>query len=95
MHFRYRTSRSAIAAIGIVILAGTPEQLNAQNQPASIARPSGIAASGVVPAEPRVEQRLQTEFKVPAGFKVTLFAGPPVAMYPTCVNESPNGAITR
>lgn len=93
MHFRYRTSRKAIAAIGIAIVAGIPEPMIAQGQPANTARPSAIAASGVVPAEPSVEQRLQTEFKVPPGFKVTLFAGPPVAMYPTCVNESPDGAV--
>jgi putative membrane-bound dehydrogenase-like protein len=65
----------------------------AQGPPASTVRPGTIAASGVVPAEPNVEAKLQTDFKVPAGFKVTLFAGPPVAMYPTCVNESPDGAV--
>ena len=36
---------------------------------------------------------LQAGFKAPEGFKVTLFAGPPVAMYPTCVGESPDGAV--
>ncbi|MDQ2667147.1 MAG: PQQ-dependent sugar dehydrogenase [Gemmatimonadota bacterium] len=65
----------------------------AQGPPASTVRPGMIPKSGPVPAEPNVEQRLQTDFKVPAGFKVTLFAGPPVAMYPTCVNESPDGAV--
>ena len=46
-----------------------------------------------MPREPDVERKLQAEFKAPDGFSVTLFAGPPVAMYPTCVNESPDGAI--
>jgi putative membrane-bound dehydrogenase-like protein len=93
MHCRYMTSRRAIVGIGIAIAAGVPASIIAQGPPASTARPTAIAPSGRVPAEPTVEQRLQTDFKVPAGFKVTLFAGPPVAMYPTCVNESPDGAV--
>lgn len=91
MHFRYTASRKVIAAVAIIV--GVPSSMIAQGPPASTARPPALPASGVVRAEPNVEQRLQTEFKVPAGFKVTLFAGPPVAMYPTCVNESPDGAV--
>lgn len=56
-------------------------------------RPGVLAKRGVVPREPSVEQRLQSDFKAPSGFSVSLFAGPPVAMYPTCVNESPDGAV--
>ena len=93
MNSRSMTSRKAIAAIGFAIVAGTPAPVIAQGPPANAARPSAIAASGVVPVEPNVEQRLRTDFKVPAGFEITLFAGPPVAMYPTCVNESPDGAV--
>ena len=82
--------RHAVHALLSVLAAAS---VAAQGPPASTARPQAIAASGAVPAEPSVEQRLQNDFKVPAGFKVTLFAGPPVAMYPTCVNESPDGAV--
>jgi len=67
--------------------------LGAQTPAQSTARPPAIARSGPVPREAAVEQKLQADFKAPAGFKVTLFAGPPVAMYPTCVNESPDGAV--
>jgi hypothetical protein len=56
-------------------------------------RPAAIPKTGAVPAEPAAEQRLLAGVKAPDGFKVTLFAGPPVAMYPTCVNESPDGAV--
>ena len=82
--------RHAVHALLSVLAAAS---VAAQGPPASTARPQAIAASGAVPAEPSVEQRLQNDFKVPAGFNVTLFAGPPVAMYPTCVNESPDGAV--
>ena len=30
---------------------------------------------------------------VPAGFAVTMFAGPPVAMYPTTVAPAPDGSV--
>ena len=82
---RVRLSGCQTAALLFCLVAAT--SVAAQGRPAS------IAPSGAVPAEPNVEARLQTDFKVPAGFKVTLFAGPPVAMYPTCVNESPDGAV--
>ena len=84
---KVQQSLAALLSVAIVTSAG------AQGPPASTARPPAIAASGVVPAEPSVEAKLQNDFKVPAGFTVTLFAGPPVAMYPTCVNESPDGAV--
>src|SRR5690348_12136353 len=57
------------------------------------ARPAPIPKSGPVPREPNVERKLQAEFKAPEGFNVTLFAGPPVAMYPTCVTDAPDGAV--
>ena len=90
-----RRSLHALPAFALAAALATPAALSAQGQgPArSTARPAPIARSGAVPREPAVEQRLQTDFKAPDGFKVTLFAGPPVAMYPTCVNESPDGAV--
>jgi putative membrane-bound dehydrogenase-like protein len=88
--------RAASHALAVVVVASsflaTPELL-AQAPAANAARPAPIPKSGAVPREPAAEQKLQTAFKAPAGFDVTLFAGPPVAMYPTCVNESPDGAV--
>src|SRR5690606_15500260 len=56
-------------------------------------RPAPIPASGPVPAAPSVEARMRNQVTVPEGFELTLFAGPPVAMYPTCVAEGSDGAI--
>ena len=84
-----RAARTALACAALSI----PAALGAQGPGQSTARPSAIPKSGSVPREPNVEQRLQSGFKAPQGFSVTLFAGPPVAMYPTCVNESPDGAV--
>jgi putative membrane-bound dehydrogenase-like protein len=81
-------SRSVLAAL--LSLGALP--LAAQ-VPAPDARPATIPPSGAVPREPAAERTLQSAFTAPAGFTVTLFAGPPVAMYPTCVNESPDGAV--
>ena len=79
------------AALLAYSLGGTA--LDAQGPPQNTARPKPIAKSGAVPREPAAEAKIATQFKAPAGFDVTLFAGPPVAMYPTCVNESPDGAV--
>jgi putative membrane-bound dehydrogenase-like protein len=90
---RVRLSDCQTAAVMLALVVGASAAALGQGPPPSTARPQAIPGSGAVPAEPNVEQRLQTDFKVPEGFKVTLFAGPPVAMYPTCVNESPDGAV--
>ena len=87
----FRSRALSTAALALTFI--TPISLHAQFPAQSTARPAAIAKSGMVPLEPAVEQKLQADFKAPAGFKVTLFAGPPVAMYPTCVGESPDGAV--
>jgi putative membrane-bound dehydrogenase-like protein len=91
-----RAARRAARTTGslALIALSVPCVLGAQGPgQQSTARPSAIPKSGPVPREPNVEQKLQSSFKAPQGFSVTLFAGPPVAMYPTCVNESPDGAV--
>ncbi|HVS61029.1 MAG TPA: hypothetical protein VHE82_10100 [Gemmatimonadaceae bacterium] len=82
-----------LPAIALALSLGAPAAAIAQAPAQNTARPQPIPRSGTVPLEPTVEQKLQADFKAPDGFKVTLFAGPPVAMYPTCVNESPDGAV--
>jgi hypothetical protein len=76
----------------LLALALLAAPLGAQ-PPSASARPATIPKSGAVPREPAVERKLQAEFTAPAGFEVTLFAGPPVAMYPTCVAEGADGAV--
>ena len=79
--------------IALAVTLGAPSITASQGSPAAPPRPKQVAKHGVVPREPAVEQRLQADFKAPSGFTVSLFAGPPIAMYPTCVNESPDGAV--
>jgi putative membrane-bound dehydrogenase-like protein len=88
---RRAASHALAAAIASALAATSP--LLAQAPAANAPRPAPIPKSGAVPRESAAEQKLQAAFKAPAGFDVTLFAGPPVAMYPTCVGESPDGAV--
>lgn len=84
----------ARAALVLALVLGSAASATAQPRPqGATVRPPTIPASGPVAFDPAVEKRLQSEFKVPEGFKATLFAGPPAAMYPTCVTESPDGAV--
>ena len=89
-YVRRATPRVLPAALfALAALAPLP----AQGPPPNTARPKPIAKSGPVPRESAAEAKLATAFKAPDGFQVSLFAGPPVAMYPTCVGESPDGAV--
>ena len=57
------------------------------------AMPAPLAPSGRVIPNPVYEQKLQSEVKALPGFKVTLFAEPPFAEYPTCVTASLDGVV--
>ena len=85
------------AVYGAALAAAAPVAAQSTAPPTAardtVARPAPIPKRGAVPREPAVEQKLRTDVKAPDGFNVTLFAGPPVAMYPTCVGESPDGAV--
>jgi mono/diheme cytochrome c family protein/glucose/arabinose dehydrogenase len=48
---------------------------------------------GTVERNATREQELLQQTKVPDGFTVTVFAGPPAAMYPTCLATAPDGAL--
>ena len=81
-----------LAAFSLALLLGAPSVAVAQPEQ-NTTRPQPIPKSGMVTFNTVVEQKMQSEIKAPPGFTVTLFAGPPVAMYPTCVAESPDGAV--
>jgi putative membrane-bound dehydrogenase-like protein len=89
----HRVTPRALAAALLALSLAALAPLDAQGPPQNAARPKPIPKSGAVPREPAAESKLAAQFKAPAGFDVTLFAGPPVAMYPTCVGESPDGAV--
>jgi glucose/arabinose dehydrogenase len=52
-----------------------------------------IPKSGPIPRNAAREEALVKQVRAPTGFAVSLFAGPPVAMYPTCVTTSPDGSV--
>lgn len=76
-----RTLRSAVVAALSAAL------------PAAPALAQTLAPRGSVPHNAAREQRLLQQVQVPENFSKTLFAGPPVAMYPTCVTTAADGAV--
>jgi putative membrane-bound dehydrogenase-like protein len=77
----------------LALLLASSIGANAQTPAPATARPQPIPRSGIVALSPALEQKMLTDVKAPAGFTLTLFAGPPVAMYPACITESPDGAV--
>ena len=86
------TPSRVLATVALVLSFAGVDAL-AQAPTPRTTRPPALPKSGTVPAEPAAEERVRASIKAPPGFTTTLFAGPPVAMYPTCVNESPDGAV--
>ncbi len=76
-------SAHRVSAIAIAMLLATAPLLAAQ----------AVPKSGPIPRDTARETRLLSGVKAPEGFKVTLFAGPPVAMYPTCLTVAADDAI--
>ena len=52
-----------------------------------------LAATGVIPRDTGRDNNVLAQVTVPEGFAVTMFAGPPVAMYPTVVAPAPDGSV--
>ena len=88
----------------ILRLAGVGALISLSALPTATAQPPGgrganlgtgpqLPKSGTIPRDTARERSILAQTKVPAGFKVTLFAGPPVAMYPTAVAASPDGSV--
>lgn len=80
-----RVSRPAalVAALSIAFAASLTSQVSAQ-------------ASATLPTIPRNETRermLLEQVSVADGFKATLFAGPPIAMYPVCLTATVEGTV--
>ncbi|HWV58290.1 MAG TPA: hypothetical protein VNZ57_12625 [Longimicrobiales bacterium] len=83
-----------LAAVAVLVTtSAAAAQYFATPIPPTQNRPEPIPAEGPVTVNPSVETRMRNQVTVPEGFELTLFAGPPVAMYPMCVADSPDGAI--
>lgn len=93
-----RLSVYALSTLLITIGAGAAvvRPLHAQQPTVSAtppAMPAKLAPSGRVIPNALYEQKLQSEVKALDGYKVTLFAEPPFAEYPTCVTASLDGVV--
>ncbi|HET8657206.1 MAG TPA: HEAT repeat domain-containing protein [Longimicrobiaceae bacterium] len=69
------------AAVALLFFASSPA--GAQSLP----------KSGKVEVSPAAEKGALSQVKAADGFEVSLFAAPPVAMYPTCLTATPEGAV--
>src|SRR5215203_6785209 len=89
--------RTSVVGLGAALaLSGGPPaeaQYFATPAPAATARPAPIPKSGPVTISPALEAKVRSQVTIPSGFDLTVFAGAPVAMYPTCVAEGSDGAI--
>ena len=52
-----------------------------------------LAVRGAIPRDTARDNNVLGQVKVPDGFALTMFAGPPVAMYPTVVAPAPDGSV--
>jgi len=76
-----RWALTVVAVVGVAMSAGDTS-----------AQAPG-ARSGAMPRDTAREQRLMQEVKVADGFRATLFAAPPVAMYPVCLTATIEGVV--
>ena len=59
----------------------------------STARAQTVPRTGTISRGPIADSVILSQVKAPPEFDVTVFAGPPVAMYPTCLTAAPDGAL--
>src|SRR5512145_2447946 len=86
-----RSAGSVLLAL-IVTFLGYAEQGPPPGQPAPAAPPLP-APKGTLSISPEAASAIRASVKAPSGFKVTAFAAPPVANYPTCVTSSHDGVV--
>ncbi len=84
---RYVSHVATVARHATLALGATARILSAQSAT------SPMPASGAVPHNTTREQALLSGVKVADGFTATLFAAPPVAMYPVCLTATVEGAV--
>lgn len=87
-------SRFAVSVLlaALVTFLGYAEQGNPPGQPAP-ATPPLPAPRGTLSISPEAASAILASVKAPQGFKVTAFAAPPVANYPTSVTSSHDGVV--
>lgn len=80
--------RYSVDALAVVVALMTAATIASAQSPAPL-----LATQGQVPHNPAYEQRLLSQVKPIDGFTVSLFAAPPIAMYPTCLTSTIDGIV--
>jgi hypothetical protein len=90
-----RSLRRTLPTIATAVVAGLAPTRRAAAQfgPPNMGTGPQLPSRGTVTHDAAREQAILEQVTVPQGFKVDLFAGPPVAMYPTSVATSPDGSV--
>ncbi len=95
-----RTTRGLVAQLGALqaallttLLATLPAATTVAAQNAAPARSGAEAVGSPIPRNIERERALMQDVKVADGFTATLFAAPPVAMYPVCLTATTEGVV--
>jgi hypothetical protein len=86
-------SKSAFATLLVFGILGVSSVARAQRGLTDNGLGPRLAKSGTVPRDTAHERNILSQASVPTGFRVDVFAGPPVAIYPTSVATSPDGSV--
>ncbi|MEP7001915.1 MAG: hypothetical protein ABI969_15615 [bacterium] len=81
-----------IRALSLVAAIASPALAQFGGPPNTSTGPQ-LPKRGAIPRDTAYERKVLAEIKAPSGFAMTLFAGPPFAMYPTAVAPSPDGSV--
>ena len=85
------SSLAATLLLSSTLLAQDP---GATHQPVPVPSTGPtLPAQGAIVRDTARDRNVLAQVTVPAGFAVTMFAGPPVAMYPTTVAPAPDGSV--
>jgi putative membrane-bound dehydrogenase-like protein len=88
---RLHSTRPQLRTI-VILLAATAATVLAQ-QPARPADVPALPARGSLSVAPAAVQEILAGVKAPAGFRVSVFAAPPIVNYPTCVTAALTGEV--
>ena len=88
-----RASRGRLYAAVVLAAMTHASPALAQSGPPNTGTGPKLPPKGTIARDTAYERKVLEQMKAPEGFTMTVFAGPPVAMYPTVVAPSPDGSV--
>lgn len=79
--------------LALALLVVGTESLFSQRGAPNLGTGPRLPSRGAIARDTARDRAVLEQVTVPKGFKVDVFAGPPVAMYPTAVATSPDGSV--